>query len=111
MVFTTSIGTMMDARNLLKAFYSILADNDDVPKLRFHDLRHSAATLLLVQGVHPKVVQELGGWSDIRAVLNTYSDVVESLKNDAADKTDAILNPLASSLTSTPKEKRPNWVS
>jgi integrase len=111
MVFTTSIGTMMDARNLLKAFYSILADNDDVPKLRFHDLRHSAATLLLVQGVHPKVVQELGGWSDIRTVLNTYSDVVESLKNDAADKTDAILNPLASSLTSTPKEKRPNWVS
>jgi hypothetical protein len=42
---------MMDARNLLKAFYSILADNADVPKLRFHDLRHSAATLLLVQGV------------------------------------------------------------
>jgi integrase len=75
---------------------------------RIHDLRHSMATLLLVQGVHPKVVQELGGWSDVRIVLNTYSHCIESMKNDAADKMEAILNPLASSLASTPAVAKPN---
>jgi len=107
MVFTTTIGTMLDARNLLKAFYGIMR-NSDLPQLRFHDLRHSAATLLLIQGVHPKVVQELGGWSDIRIVLNTYSHVIPSLKDEAASKMNSILNPLASSLASSGDSARPN---
>lgn len=53
MVFTTTIGTMLDARNLLRAFYAIIRTSD-LPRLRFHDLRHSAATLLLVQGGTPE---------------------------------------------------------
>jgi integrase len=52
---TPRFGTMLDARNLLRALCAIIRTSD-VPRLRFHDLRHSAATLLLVQGVHPKVV-------------------------------------------------------
>jgi hypothetical protein len=58
MVFTTGIGTMLDARSLLKAFYTILKTST-LPRVRFHDLRHSAATLLLAQGVHPRVRETL----------------------------------------------------
>jgi integrase len=54
--------------------------------MRFHDLRHSAATLLLSMGVHVKVVQELPGHSTIAMTLNVYAHVLPSLQQDAMDK-------------------------
>lgn len=54
-VFTTRIGTPIERRNLLRDWYKIMAASD-LPKIRFHDLRHSAATVLFAQGVHPKTV-------------------------------------------------------
>jgi integrase len=57
-VFTTRIGTPIDPRNASLAFNS-LPKKSGVPQLRFHDLRHSAATLLLVQGLHPRVIMDL----------------------------------------------------
>ena len=54
--------------------------------MRFHDLRHSAATLLLAMGVHVKVVQELLGHSTVAITLNVYSHVLPSLQQDAMDK-------------------------
>jgi integrase len=56
--------------------------------MRFHDLRHSAATILLAAGVHPKVVQELLGHSTIAMTLDTYSHVLPSMQQEAADKMD-----------------------
>jgi integrase len=57
-----------------------------LPPMRFHDLRHSAATLLLAMGVHIKVVQELLGHSNITTTLNIYSHVLPSLHQDAMDR-------------------------
>ena len=54
--------------------------------MRFHDLRHSAATLLLAMGVHVKVVQELLGHSTVAITLNVYAHVLPSLQQDAMDK-------------------------
>ncbi len=54
--------------------------------MRFHDLRHSAATLLLAMGVHVKVVQELLGHSTVAMTLNVYSHVLPTLQQDAMDK-------------------------
>jgi integrase len=62
-----------------------------VPTIRFHDLRHTAATLLLSQGVHPKVVQERLGHSQIAITLDTYSHVLPSMQRDAADRLDSLL--------------------
>ena len=59
-----------------------------LPHLRFHDLRHSAATILLSMGVHAKVVQELLGHSNISMTMDIYSHVVPSLQKDAMDKWD-----------------------
>jgi integrase len=59
-----------------------------LPDVRFHDLRHSAATILLSMGVHPKVVQEILGHSQISMTLDTYSHVLPSMQQEAMDKLD-----------------------
>ncbi len=56
-----------------------------LPRLRFHDLRHTTATVLLGAGVHPKVVASLLGHSTIQITLDTYSHVTPSLAQQAAE--------------------------
>ena len=63
-----------------------------VPRVRFHDLRHTAATLLLAQGVDPRTIMETLGHSQISLTLNTYSHVLPALQIEAAAKVDAILS-------------------
>ena len=62
-----------------------------LPDMRWHDLRHSCASLMLAKGVAPRVVMEWLGHSQIALTLNTYSHVIPSLKRDAADLIDAVL--------------------
>ncbi len=62
-----------------------------VPDIRFHDLRHTAATLRLVQGVDPRTTMATLGHSQISLTLNTYTHVLPALKGEAAAKMDAIL--------------------
>ena len=59
--------------------------------MRLHDLRHTAATLLLCQGVDPRTIMDTLGHSQISLTMNTYSHVLPALKADAAAKLDAIL--------------------
>lgn len=75
LLFTSPIGTPLDPRNASRMFYDMLAEAGD-PRVRFHDLRHTAATLLLVFGVHPRVVMETLGHSSIKLTLDTYSHVI-----------------------------------
>lgn len=58
--------------------------------VRFHDLRHSAATLMLAQGIHPRVVMEVLGHSQISLTMNTDSHVLPETMKDAAERMDAI---------------------
>ena len=60
----------------------------DLPRIRFHDLRHTHATQLLAAGVHPKVVQERLGHSTVMLTLDLYSHVIPSMQEDAAAKID-----------------------
>src|SRR5439155_16528821 len=55
----------------------------DLPHVRFHDLRHAHATLMLLQGVHPKVVSERLGHASVGITLDTYSHVLPSMQSDA----------------------------
>jgi site-specific recombinase XerD len=61
------------------------------PRMRFHDLRHTSATLLLGRGVHPKVVSEMLGHTRISTTLDLYSHVSMTMQQQAADAFDAIL--------------------
>ncbi|MFZ1210541.1 MAG: tyrosine-type recombinase/integrase, partial [Pseudolabrys sp.] len=60
----------------------------DLPKVRFHDLRHSHATQLLAAGVHPKIVQERLGHSTITVTMDLYSHVSETIQSDATARLD-----------------------
>ncbi|OTW83834.1 site-specific integrase [Bacillus thuringiensis serovar sumiyoshiensis] len=62
-----------------------------VPKIRFHDLRHTHATLLLAKGVNVKVVSERLGQSNIKITLDTYSHVLPTMQEDAVNKIEKIL--------------------
>jgi integrase len=93
LMFPSTFGTPMDPSNMYKDFKGTLK-MADLPDIRFHDLRHTAATLMLQQGTHPKIVQERLGHSDISLTMNTYSHVLPSLQEDAAEKMDEILIPI-----------------
>lgn len=92
-VFSSSIGTPLDGCNVTKRFQRILK-RANIPKHRFHDLRHTAATLLAVQGVHPKVIQAVLGWDQL-SMVDRYTHFVDEMRKQAADQMDAILNPVA----------------
>ena len=61
-----------------------------LPHLRFHDLRHAHATLMLLQGVHPKVVSERLGHASVGITLDTYSHVLPSMQTEAVDAFDRL---------------------
>jgi hypothetical protein len=84
-VFTTRIDTPVDPANLLDDFKRILG-RAELPEICFHDLRHSAASLLLALNVHPRMVMELLGHSQISLTMNTYSHVVPGVLREAVDK-------------------------
>lgn len=89
-VFTSAVGTPLEARNVTRQFKALLR-TAKLPNIRLHDLRHSCATLLLAQGVNPRVVMETLGHSQVSLTLNTYSHVLPALQRDAASQIDAIL--------------------
>lgn len=89
-VFTTRTGTPLDPWNVSKAFKRLLK-SAALPNIRFHDLRHTAATLLLSQGVDPRTIMETLGHSQISLTLNTYSHVLPSMQRGAAEKMDRLL--------------------
>ena len=90
LVFTTPDGGALDGRNLNRLFKMILR-RAGLPDIRYHDLRHTAATLLLAQGVDVRTIMETLGHSQIGMTLNTYAHVVPALQREAAAKMDQIL--------------------
>jgi integrase len=91
LVFANAVGGYLEPQNLLRRAFWPLLQKAGLSRLRFHDLRHSAATLLLAQGVHPKVVQELLGHSSISLTLDTYSHTVPDLQAEAAARLERLL--------------------
>ena len=90
LVFCTHQGRPLSQRNSLRA-YKLVLSRASLPPVSFHALRHTAATLLLLQGVHPKVVQERLGHSNISMTLDIYSHLIPSMGRAAADQLDALL--------------------
>ncbi len=84
LVFTTTVGTPVDAQNLVNRSFKPLLNKAGLPDIRFHDLRHTCATLMLSQGVNPKVAQERLGHTDIAVTMNTYSHVLSDMQGVAA---------------------------
>ena len=88
-VFKTANDTPVSPRNLARDFHKALK-KAGLPHMRFHDLRHTAATLLLKENVHPKVVQEMLGHSSIMLTLDTYSHILPDMQQQATEKMDKL---------------------
>jgi integrase len=106
-VFTSRIGTPVEPRKVSGVFSEILK-RAGLPRIRLHDLRHTCASLLLAQGVSFKAIQEILGHSDIRITMNLYAHLYPEAKREAADRMDAILKPVATSLATLGDFTKPN---
>ena len=90
LVFPSGVGTPMDPHRLLNVFKRFL-EQAGLPDCRLHDLRHTAATLMLGWGIHPKVVQERLGHSRISHTLGTYAHVLPTIQGEAAEMMDELV--------------------
>jgi len=89
-IFTTPTGTPLDQRNVLEKFKGVLVIAK-LPERRFHDLRGSAATLMLMQGVDLLTISRQLGHSTIATTAAAYAHVLPALQREAASKMDALL--------------------
>lgn len=83
LVVCSEVGTPTNKSNI-RRFFNAQIERVGLPKIRFHDTRHTHATLLLLQGVNPKIVSERLGHADVRISLDTYSHLLPSMQRDTA---------------------------
>jgi integrase len=92
LVFPSRVGTPMNAKNLIARSFKPLLKRAGLPDIRFHDLRHTFATLMLQNGEYPKVVQEMLGHATIAITMDTYSHVLPNMQRDAVERLGELLS-------------------
>ena len=90
-VFCSEQGQPLHVGNLLRRSFRPLLNKANLPPIRFHDLRHSTATLLLTLGTHPKIVQELLGHSQISVTMDVYSHILPTLQEETMRQSNTLL--------------------
>lgn len=90
LVFTTDVGTAIFPRNMLRHFKTKLSLLG-LPDIRFHDIRHSVASILLEKNTHPKLVAELLGHSSTKVTLDRYSHIINPMNRVVADTLDDLV--------------------
>jgi integrase len=90
LVFVSERGTPLEPRNVVRHFKAALKNAGLPETIRFHDLRHSCATLMIAQGVHPRVIMEILGHSQISTTMKTYAHVLPATQCEATTKIDAL---------------------
>jgi integrase len=92
LVFTSVKGTPLDVANLTYGSFRPLLERAGLARIRFHDLRHTCATLLLLRNVNPKIVQEMLGHANISETMDTYSHVLPSMQESAVSAMESALS-------------------
>ena len=90
-MFANGYGKPWEVGDLKTRNFWPLLDRARLPRIRFHDLRHTAATMLLLQGVHPKVVSELMGHATVGITLDLYSHVLPDMQQAATEAMERLL--------------------
>jgi integrase len=91
LVFATQKGTLVNPSNLRKRSFAPLLEKAELPRIRFHDLRHTCATMLLARNVNPKIVSEMLGHATIAITLDTYSHVLPDMQDSATRALEDVL--------------------
>jgi integrase len=82
LVFATKKGTAVNSSNLVRRSFQPLLDSCGLPRIRFHDLRHTCATIRFIKGQHPKRVSDILGHSSVAITLDIYSHVIPGMGDD-----------------------------
>jgi integrase len=90
LIFPDRDGNLLRRENFVRRQFVPMLKRAELPKIRFHDLRHTAATLLFQKDVHPKIVQEMLGHATVAFTLNVYSAWIPSMGDRAADAMDSL---------------------
>jgi integrase len=85
LVFDRGDGSMLTPEAIRGRFDRLIARHG-LPRIRFHDTRHTAATLMMAEGIHPKVVSERLGHSKVSMTLDRYSHVTPAMQREAAER-------------------------
>ena len=93
LVFANPVGEPLSPNGIVTHHFQPLLAQAGLPNVRLHDPRHTAATLLLLNNVHPKYVAETLGHSNIKITLDTYSHVLPNMGTVVADTMDRALGP------------------
>jgi integrase len=94
LIFPSTIGSPLNQSNLLKSFRRFI-QTAGLPKIRFHDLRHTAASLMLNHGVPPILVARRLGHSKVSITLDTYGHLMPEIQSGAADLMDDLVTSVA----------------
>jgi len=107
LVFPSEVGTPLEERNVLRRLQAICEANG-LPRLRLYDLRHTHASLLIHEGVHPKKISERLGHSSIKLTMDTYGHLFEGSDRDSAEKMERLFGeePTKSRILTMPRPKR-----
>ena len=93
LVFADRAGGFVESQNLLRREFYPLLDRAGLPRIRFHDLRHTAATRMLAQGVHPRIAADVLGHASPSLILDRYGHAIEAMHRPAAQAMDTLLRP------------------
>ncbi len=91
-VFCNTVGRPIEVGNMIRRSFRLILMKAGLPMMTFHQLRHSAASLLLAMGVHPKIVQELLGHATVSITLDLYSHTLPSLQEEAVGRLNILLS-------------------
>jgi integrase len=89
-VFTSTIGTPLEPSNMIRHFKASLRKAGLPKTTRFHDLRHTCATLMIKRGIHARAVMDVLGHAQISTTMNTYAHVLEEVQREAVSVLDAL---------------------
>jgi integrase len=91
LIFPSERGTPLDGRNMVRRLFEPALRKAGLPRMRFHDLRHCFASLLIAQGEHPKLISEQLGHASIQITLDRYGHLMDQSCGDASDRLEAAL--------------------
>jgi integrase len=83
-IFTTDTGSLINSSNLRSRSFKKPLKRAGLPRIRFHDLRYTCATILFKEGKHPRLVQELLGHTNVAITLDIYSHVISGMGDQTA---------------------------
>ena len=94
LIFTSTIGTPLNFKNIIERHFKPILKASNVPVIRFHDLRHTAASLMLNNNIPPIVVSRRLGHSKASITLDIYGHLLPSMQAEVAEKIDELITPI-----------------